>query len=303
MGRSPPSSPLKSLPSAPVRSPLDGRRAALATMHGKEAAIAPVLKRRLGLDVVVPNAIDTDRFGTFSGETPRIGTVGETALAKARAGMKAAGLGAGLASEGTYGAHPVLPFAPGGSELLVYVDDELGIEIYESVIADDTNFSHIVASPETALDDFLKTARFPSHGLTVKPHAPGDAAAFLCLKGIQNHDALRDAVMSCAGASDDNQALIETDMRAHVNPTRMMLIGRAAEKLSARLACACPACAAPGFGRTGHAAGLPCRDCGGDTTLVRAEIFSCSACEYREERSRADGLREGDPAYCLFCNP
>ena len=52
--------------SSPPLDALAGRTAVLATMHGKEAAIGPVLARFTGLYVVVPEHFDSDRFGTFS---------------------------------------------------------------------------------------------------------------------------------------------------------------------------------------------------------------------------------------------
>jgi len=53
-------------------------RAALRTMHGKAAAIAPPLAR-LGITLVVPKGLDTDRFGTFTAEVPRKGTMDDAA--------------------------------------------------------------------------------------------------------------------------------------------------------------------------------------------------------------------------------
>ena len=64
-----------------------GRTAVLATMHGKEAAIAPVLARFTGLRVAVPNGFDSDRFGTFSRDIPRAGSALDAARAKIAAGF------------------------------------------------------------------------------------------------------------------------------------------------------------------------------------------------------------------------
>ena len=47
-------------------------RAVLATMHGKEAAIAPVLLERLGLAVSTAPDLDSDALGTFTGEIPAL---------------------------------------------------------------------------------------------------------------------------------------------------------------------------------------------------------------------------------------
>ena len=68
------------------RGPYRGRRIALATLHGKAAAVGPAVRRHLGAGLVVPPGLDTDAFGTFAGDVPRTGTMGTTALAKARAG-------------------------------------------------------------------------------------------------------------------------------------------------------------------------------------------------------------------------
>ena len=48
-------------------------RVALGTMHGKEAVIAPPLAA-LGVTVVLAE-VETDRFGTFSGDVPRAGSM------------------------------------------------------------------------------------------------------------------------------------------------------------------------------------------------------------------------------------
>ena len=77
------------------------RRIALGTMHGKETALVPAFAR-LGVDLVVAPGVDTDRFGSFDGMTPRAGTMEEAARAKARAAMAATGLTSGLASEGAF---------------------------------------------------------------------------------------------------------------------------------------------------------------------------------------------------------
>lgn len=51
-----------------------GRVAVLATMHGKAAAFTPILSKHLGLDVILPEGIDRDALGIFTGEVARQGT-------------------------------------------------------------------------------------------------------------------------------------------------------------------------------------------------------------------------------------
>lgn len=95
-------------------------RAALATRHGKEAIFAPALAR-LGVEVIAA-PIDTDAFGTFSGEIEREGSPLEVVERKARAAAEATGLTVGLASEGSFGTHPTVPFSIIDTELVVWVD-------------------------------------------------------------------------------------------------------------------------------------------------------------------------------------
>ena len=61
---------------------LAGKTAALATMHGKERVITPLVETALGLSVRRPSALDTDQFGSFSREIERTGSQLVAARAK-----------------------------------------------------------------------------------------------------------------------------------------------------------------------------------------------------------------------------
>ena len=284
-----------------ARRPYAGRRAVLATMHRKEEAIAPTMLSTLGLIIAPTAGLDTDQLGTFTGEIPRDGTMLEVAVRKARLGMSAAGVPLGLASEGSFGPHPAVPFIPGGMELLVLVDDERGIVVSESLIADATNFDHLIVSPGDVLEPFLERIGFPSHALIVRPNASPEISALA--KGITDCNNLESAIGGAAAASADGRARLETDMRAHVNPTRMKSLATLADRLARRLATSCPGCGAPGFGRTGTRGGLLCETCGAPTEMIAAELFGCSACDYVEERPRFDGLQRAPTQHCPECNP
>jgi hypothetical protein len=280
------------------RRPYDGAEAALATMHGKAAALGPPLARALGLRLRVPTGLDTDRLGSFTGEIPRPGPMEETAIAKARMGMAAAGLPLGLASEGSYGPHPQLPFLALGVELLAWIDAGRGLTVIERMTDPAPAYDQAEAGGMAALAPFLDRAGFPRTALIVRPNSGGPAE-----KGLREPAALARAVTRAARASADGLAFVQTDMRAHVNPRRMATIGRLAEKLAARLARPCPACAAPGFGLTAVARGLPCAWCRRPGEMVRHERHGCAGCGHEERRPRPDGLTEADPANCPICNP
>jgi hypothetical protein len=279
-----------------------GHSAVLATMHGKEAAISAVLFDRLGLIVdTVPN-LDTDVLGTFTGEVPRTGTIRETAIAKARLGMAASKLSIGIASEGSYGPHPHIPFVAGGIELMVLVDDSREIIVTEHLIEDTPIFDHAFAYPHDELGAFLNRIGFPDHALIVKAAEAGVAAGPV-YKGLRSMEALALAISRCAAHSRDGRALIQTDMRAHMNPTRMATLRRLAAVFAERVATPCPACAMPGYGLVDVETGLPCEACGTPSIMVRHQVFGCVACEHRERRPRIDGRSHADPGHCPICNP
>jgi len=281
--------------------PYTGSRVALATLHDKARALAPAFAA-LGARLVVADDVDTDALGTFSGEVPRTGTALETAIAKARLGMGATGLPLGLATEGSFGPDPAIGFVPLHRELAVLVDDVHGQVVCESMHTHDTNHGGLVYPPghrPQAAD--LARWGFPAHALLVRsePFGPGARVR----KGLRDRAALDGAIDECSAASAEGWVRVETDMRAHCNPTRMRHIEALGLRLVERLQVRCPACAAPGFGRIEVRAGLPCADCATPTRGVLADVLGCGACDARRERPRSDGRRLADPATCDRCNP
>ena len=265
--------------------------AVLATRHGKQAVIGPPLSAHAGLRLVVPEDLDTDCLGTFTGEVPRVTPMRDTARRKALMGMAAAGLPLGVASEGSFGPHPSIPFLAAAHELLIFIDAVRGLEIVEERLSPETNFAAIDLAPDADVDGFFAQAGFPDHALILRSHAG-------LVKAITSRTMLDAALRTAQGP-----ARLETDMRAHLNPTRRGEIGKLAEKLARRLATPCPACAAPGFGAVRAERGLPCSDCGAATQLISLLINGCSLCGHEVSLPRPDGQFFATPAQCPECNP
>ena len=273
--------------------------AALGTMHGKEVAIAPPLGN-FGIAIVVPDRLDTDNFGTFTGEVPRAGTMEQAACAKTRAAIAATGLPVGIASEGAYGPHPAIPFLTFGRELIMWRNEETGQEIVERLNDDAPIYSNVeVTAPEEAYS-FLARISFPTVALVVAPAGARDRPI---AKGIRDHVALSLAIAKAVQCSPEGRAFIQTDMRAHVNLRRMAVIAVLADRFALRLATPCPICQAPGFGATRIEAGLPCSGCGTATALAKAIIQACNACLFETSGQRPDGWSYASPAECPECNP
>ena len=271
--------------------PYWGLRAALATCHQKDAAIASSFATHTGLGITVPEALDTDSLGTFTGEVPRPASMRETARRKAMMGMECLDLPLGIASEGSFGPHPSIPFLPAGRELLIFIDMIRGIELVEEQLCETTNFASLDVTPDADIEGFLVAMRFPSHALIFRSDRR-------LVKGIQDRSML-DELLRTAPA----QVRLETDMRAHMNPTRMTEIAKLADKLARRIATPCPACSAPGFGTVRVERGLPCRDCGAPTSLIHTLIQGCMLCSHEDVAMRSDGRLTATPAQCPECNP
>lgn len=279
---------------AGLLSPYRGSRAAFATKHGKEWQFAWPLRRGVGIGLVVAG-VDTDRFGTFTGEQPRTAGALDTARAKARAGMAATGLPRGLASEGSYGPNPAFPFVAVGEELAVWIDDERGLEVAEALVVHDTNFASCTVDSPTVPEGFLARTGFPSHHLVVC-RADGSPVA----KGVATHAALEAALLAALAGGEG--AIVQADLRADRNPTRQRALRRLARALADRLAARCPTCRQPGWGRIGVGGALPCPLCGGPTNRPAFTVSACAAavCGRRAETPVAEA---GDAQWCPRCNP
>ena len=277
----------------------------LASRHGKERAMARPFRQGLGLELVVADQIDTDDFGTFTGERPRPAAAAITCHLKAEAALDATGASMGLASEGSFGPHPAIPFLPLAIEWMTFVDRRRDLVISERLEGAPTNFSHSVIAAGADPGSWLERIGFPAHGVIVRPHRsdPHPSDPFPIVRGLQCPQALEQAIRGAATHSADGLALLETDMRAHRNPTRMASIRRLAFRLVRRIRTPCPSCGSPGWGLVGREPGLPCGGCGLPTALLRAEIHGCAHCDHRAEVPRRDGLLRADSQHCAPCNP
>ena len=279
-----------------------GQIAVVATMHGKERVIAPMLNDAFGLDVHLAIDLDTDKFGTFSREIPRAGSPLDAARAKIIAAFQSMPLARiGLASEGSFGPHPLVPFMPLGQELVLLIDRETGFELEGRYAGADTNFCHAVLANVDAAVEFAERSGFPEHGLIVIGCTDGKPAPERALiKDITDLHSYEAAIRQLT--FNGGSAFVETDMRAHRNPTRMKAIERATADLIRRMQSACPTCGFPGFDVTERIPGLPCEWCGVPTDVIRNTIWSCRRCFFRDVRPATDNAT-ADPGHCHDCNP
>ena len=276
--------------------------ALLATMHGKERVIAPLLERAMGLRVHVARDLDTDRFGTFSRDIARTGSQLDAARAKIEAAFEGDPRArVGIASEGSSGPHPQIPLLSFRHEIVVLIDRETGLELIGHHADAATNYGHAIVSDLAGATAFAGRVGFPDHGLIVigcdEQRQPVPSLGLI--KDVASPADLAGAlerIVSSSGA-----AFVETDMRAHRNPTRMRAIKRATLDLVRRSRSLCPECNRPGFAVTECVPGLRCASCANPTRIVKAEVMTCAGCRFRFERQT--GTITAEPGFCDYCNP
>lgn len=275
-----------------------GQKIAFLTQHGKERVVAPVLEPALACVVQHIGDFDTDQLGTFTRDTPRLGTQLDAARQKARMGMELSGLSLGIASEGSFGLDPFSGMFSWNVELLVLLDDMRGIEIV-GMAQGVGRSGHLQTKDWLALEAFAKREGFPEHHLVLRPNGQDDPHI---RKGIADWASLRRFFDDCLAQSDHQQVFAETDLRAFANPSRMAHIEQAARDLLQRIVSTCSRCDAPGFWVVERVPGLLCSACGTPSNSYRSEVWQCLACHHRENKVRADKLF-ADPQHCARCNP
>ena len=271
-------------------------------MHRKEQAIAPGLTAALNVRPQVPPNFNTDRLGTFTRDVSRAADQLATARLKAQAALDLTGETLAIASEGSFGPHPEIPWVPCDRELVLLLDREHDLEIVGQAISTATNYrSQTIRSVEDALA-FAPAVGFPDHGLVVMPTAEGSPQQAIA-KGITTESALTAAVETTLATSKTGTAHLETDMRAHFNPTRMQVIAEATADLIKTIAQRCPHCDCPGLAIAQRQPGLPCAWCKTPTPLTLSVTYRCQRCHREKIETFPDGQPTADPGNCPYCNP
>lgn len=275
-----------------------GRKLLIATKHQKEVVIAPLFEKQFQLECIVAKNFDSDILGTFSGEIERKLDVIETLRQKCLLAIKNTDFDFVIASEGSFGAHPSLFFVAADEEFMMFKDLKNNIEIIAKSLSTETNFDGMLVKNSSEIEDFAKKVKFPSHGIILKSSEKNPE---IIIKDIQTVSELKENFHQLNKKYSD--VFVETDMRAHKNPSRMFVIKETAQKLIEKINSLCPSCHFPGFDVKEVHSGLPCSSCGFKTKATFSHTYSCSNCDYKEEKLFPFDKKYEDPMYCDYCNP
>ncbi|MHA8104720.1 DUF6671 family protein [Aquirufa nivalisilvae] len=275
-----------------------GKPLIIATKHRKEEVIGPLLQKEFGFQYFASNQIDTDLLGTFSGEIERNVSHIQAAREKCQMAMEIHGVDVALSSEGSFGAHPQLMFVPAGTELLMFMDRKNEIEISVQVTSTETNFNWKEVKAIHELPPFLEQVKFPTHALIIKKSREDFAHMEKGINEASRLFELVDKFLKSYGS-----CILETDMRAMNNPTRMEQIEKLTYQLMDKMNSLCPHCAFPGFSVMEVQRGLLCSQCFLPTQSILKVIYRCQKCFFEQEKPYPSANYLEDPMYCDYCNP
>ncbi len=153
------------------RSAYAGKCVVLITKHAKSIAIAPPFFDKLNTGVL-ECVVDTDQLGTFSGEVERKGTALQCARRKCELAFDQLGdtVEFALASEGSFGPHPFIPFLPCDHEILYFIDRRHDFHLHVSQVSEKTNYRKESINSLEELSKFADAVQFPSHALILRPN-------------------------------------------------------------------------------------------------------------------------------------
>lgn len=274
------------------------RSLVIATKHGKESVIAPIVEKYLGANCFVDENFDTDLLGTFTGEIERKHDVISTVREKCLKAMDLNNCDLGIASEGSFGPHPAVFFSSADEEFLIFIDKKNNLEIIVRELSIVTNFNGKTIKNIDELLQFANSVQFPCHAMILRKSPVENDSIF---KGINDLTTLKETFENLS--AEFHEVYAETDMRAMCNPSRMKVIENAAEKLVEKINSLCPECKMPGFGITSSKKGLPCSSCHLPTRSVLSYISICKHCDFSEENKFPHDIMVEDPMYCDHCNP
>jgi hypothetical protein len=281
-----------------IKSLFEGRKLLIATKHGKERVIAPLLENALGVECIIDPSFDSDRFGTFSGEVERLHDPVTTLRNKCLAALNDKACDLVIGNEGSFGPHPYIGMIPADDEWMMLIDQKNGWEIVARELSVETNFAGMEVQSLSELLAFAEKMKFPEHGLILRPSPKSQTDIH---KGINDLSRLTDTFHRLIQKNET--VYVETDMRALFNPTRMNVIGRLTEKLINTIQSICPSCQTPGFDVVEAIPGLSCSYCGLRTRSIKQHRYQCKQCQQEEIRNFPNGKEQEDPMYCDFCNP
>ena len=278
----------------------NNRKALLVTMHGKEVVLGNYLKETFNITLDVTRNINTDQFGSFSGEIERKVIPQYAAKQKISAALKNYEHEIIIASEGSFFQHPANPFIQVNNEFILLMDRKNEIAIEAQWTSSNVKYFKKSFSNDVQAYDFCIKNGFPNYGVLLKANTL--AINPLIIKDSNTESDLKKAICILINESISGEIEVESDMRAHRNPTRMKNISIAAQQLVNNMQRQCPECLALGYSIKSSIPGLECAHCTFPSNETKGYLYHCKSCAHQEIKP-IQTEQKADPTYCPKCNP
>lgn len=283
-----------------INSLFHNRNILIATMHHKDQVIWPTLQSALPISYDIIPWINTDQFGTFSGEKKRKWSMIDATQAKIQLAHQLTNHDLILASEWSFGYHPSFPFQTTNTEVIILKDftNDYEFRWYYTTPVVNQQWQYI-----SGINQLITTATEwwrPQQWVIIRPHPDSHR---LIIKDCDTTEKLHQAYHHITRRPRYNKVYLETDMRAHQNPLRMKAIEQCTHSLLANIYSICPACWSPWLYHSKTEYGLPCERCHQPTRLPLYELWQCQKCSHQEHRSIPWYSSHASAQYCSFCNP
>jgi hypothetical protein len=211
------------------RRPLEGKIAVVATKHGKERLVAEILSHELGIQVETARDLDTDTFGSFTGETPRKGSQLDAARQKAAAARGMTPADFYVATEGSFDSDPHMLGLPIHREV-VYWHDPSGDDVVVTRETPKTNAARVRLRSGDDLYRAIRKLGFPEHGIILRRSRP--FRTDVLFKDARDRTELEEQFSRARSAFPWVRVYAESDLRAHKNPMRQDVIRDALRELA-----------------------------------------------------------------------
>ena len=270
----------------------------MATKHEKAAILSPLFENTFQQNIQTLH-LDTDVFGTFSGEIERPSDQKGTALQKLLAARSIHPTGVIIVSEGAFFPYPEMPLLQVNVEILLLHEPIQNLYIWSEHTSLQTNAARLTTSNLGEAKEFAEKLGYPETGIILMSHQ----TKLLERTIIKNLYSLEELEQQFALLSnhETRPVILETDLRAMRNPIRRQNIFEAGKKLVEHMQCYCPNCSMPGYSIQSLAPGLPCAWCNTPTRNTAFYIWKCNNCNFEEKKPVEKPF--ADPGTCDQCNP
>ena len=129
--------------------------------------------------------------------------------------MDLSALEQGVASEGSFGQDPLMGMFPWNTEIVVLIDASRDLEII-GVAEGKSNLAHLLTTDWDAVKVLAERAKFPDHHLVLRPDGQDDPRI---REGIATWAQVHTIFDWALSQPDTGMVFLETDVRAHTNPT------------------------------------------------------------------------------------